>query len=568
MSDSAIGVAELAAIYSGLKAIKGEINVVSTQLDSVGQEVESTRSDLSRLEEAFLEFVESDKKAKELSLAETRQVKVRQELETKFGHYAEVRRQVTGILQAADISLVRQETIRFATEGLMLNAPRYWLAPALVALAGWLSNNKDLATKAVNEAVRRDDEKTSLFFALITRRAARANACSVWLGRYFGLQNPEKLDRQTIVLIDAVASGIFSTEVRASCAKTLDDWVQELSQRAGFVDEQRKQWTDALISKMPSTDNGGRYPHLKKYSLTWQKLSDSLNAVAIHAVALDYFQGIYDGAIPPSPTLAAAVDELLDKLVGNFDDQELPLRRNDRLYQLIIDENGDRNAAQSKFDLESKALDEHLSFTQLLTNAAMHPETSHASRATQRFAIALSKKWIKDAHGDLGAEIRRAVPTDTDISIEDWHGVTKDGDNEGDLARSLTEHLKKREADAVASIGLESQHWIALVVGIGCLLFVGKSLLFGAIGIGFLIWFYTSYSGLKKKRDKVSENYAKLGGEALQEVKACLAEVVEYRREFAKRDAAAPEFSKLLDGISPEQYVLHSHDKTRQIISR
>lgn len=201
-----IHLADLAFINNSLRSISNDIGVVSNQVETVGQDVANTRSELAQLQQEFLDFVAADIKAKEVALAETRQVKIRQELETKYGHYGEVRRHATGILQAADISIVRQETVKTATEGLMLAAPRYWLAPALVALAAWLSDNKELADKALAEALRRDDEKTSLFFALITRRTARANACRTWLDRYFGMQDPTHLDRQSVVLVDAVAS--------------------------------------------------------------------------------------------------------------------------------------------------------------------------------------------------------------------------------------------------------------------------------------------------------------------------------------------------------------------------
>jgi len=164
-----IHLADLAFIENSLKTLRSDIGTVSNQVENVGQEVVNTRSELARLEQAFLDFVAADAKAKEVALAETRLVKIRQEIETKFGYYAEVRRHVTGILQAADVSIVRQETVNTATESLMLSAPRYWLAPALVALAAWLADNKPLAEKALAEAIRRDDEKTSLFFALITR---------------------------------------------------------------------------------------------------------------------------------------------------------------------------------------------------------------------------------------------------------------------------------------------------------------------------------------------------------------------------------------------------------------
>ncbi|WP_268628694.1 hypothetical protein, partial [Escherichia coli] len=97
-----------------LRNLNDNITTMSNRVGVMGAELNQTRADLSRLERAFADFVESDVKAKELALAETRQVKVRQELETKYEYYGIVRRQATGILQASDIQLVRKETLRGA----------------------------------------------------------------------------------------------------------------------------------------------------------------------------------------------------------------------------------------------------------------------------------------------------------------------------------------------------------------------------------------------------------------------------------------------------------------------
>ncbi|UCV15099.1 hypothetical protein [Quatrionicoccus australiensis] len=567
-SERIIHLADLAFIQNSLSSLSSDIGVVSGQVDSVGREIAGTRSELARLEQAFIEFVAADIKAKELALAETRQVKIRQALKTQFGYYAEVRRQATGILQAADISVVRQETINAATENLMLSAPRYWLAPALVALAAWLGDNKPLAEKALAEAIRRDDEKTSLFFALITRRSSRANGCRVWLDRYFGIQDPLKLDRQSVVLIDALASGVFGTEIRGLCAKRFETWIAELSQRVGFVEEQRKQWNDGLRSKIPTTDNATRYKHLPQYSPTWPLLNQVLNGATMQAVVLNHFKATFDGPIPVSPNLQAAVDDLLDKLVKNFDDEELPLRRDDRFCQLIIDEGGDKPQARNRFDLESKALDEHVSFTQLLTNTSMHPEVSHASKATQRFATALSKEWIKDAHQDLSASIRASVPNQIEITIEDWQGSTQNGENEKELATSLASHIERRKETELADARLRFQHWAGLAFGIGFLAmgFPGQ-FLFLALGAGCLIWFFTARSKIEKVRKKITEDFARLTEQSLQALKATVAEAVEWRRDFSKRDAVSALVSQFLETISAEQHLLSPHDNVRQVIS-
>lgn len=563
-----IHLADLTLINNALRSVQRDIGTVSGQVEAVGGELAQTRSELLRLEQAFAEFVAADLKAKELALAETRQVKIRQELENTFGYYGVVRRHATGILQAADIQIVRTETLRGAVEELMLSAPRYWLAPALVALSAWLGDNQSLATRALAEAIRRDDEKTSLFFALISRRAGRPEANRVWLDRYFGLQDPYKLDRQTVVMVDAMANGIFGADVGMYCSKRITAWIEELSQRAGFIETQRQQWSDALQSKTPNADHSKRYRNLAEFSPTWKQLDDTLNAMSMHEAVLNYFDAIFKGEIQPHPSVLSAVDDLLTKLVTRFDDEELPLRRQEEMCRFIIEEDGDKQAATKRYDLQSTALDEQVDFTQLLTNAAMHPETSHATRATQRFAIAHSRDWIVDAHSDLTAKARMAVPPQVDIAIEDWKGQTAKGDNEAELLKSLQASIASREAEALSQVKLTGMHWAALIFGVLLVLMGFKSGWFVLVlGAASLTWVFMAYKQLNQKRASVKAAFAKLLDQSTQALKACLAEVVEVRREIAKRDAVASQLKGLLGGITPEQHVLSSHDNVRRVMA-
>ncbi len=145
----------------------------------------------------------------ELQLAETRLVKVEREPISDSATTPMSAGGWTGILQATDVAIVRQETMHTATEELMLPAPRYWLAPSLVALIAWITDNQPLAERALGEALNRDGNKTALFFALICRRAKRTRALLHWLERYFLLQNPQALDREVIVKLEALSNGVF-----------------------------------------------------------------------------------------------------------------------------------------------------------------------------------------------------------------------------------------------------------------------------------------------------------------------------------------------------------------------
>lgn len=564
-----IQAADLTFILGSLRDLKGDIRDVSGQVDMVGSDLSQTRSELARLEEAFTAFVEADLKAKELSLAETRQVKIRQELETKFGQNAIVRRQATGILQASDIQLVRQETIRNATEELMLSTPRYWLAPALVALAAWLGDNQSLAQRALAEAIRRDDEKTSLFFALIARRAGRTEANRTWMDRYFGLQNPHSLDRQTVVMVDAMANGVFSVETTHLCSRRISSWIDELSQQVGFAEAQRSQWSDALLSKTPNFDNAKRYSHLNRFSSTWEQLDDSLNDASMQGMVLQHFQDIFDGEIKTASSVLVAVDDLLTKLVSRFDDEELPLRRQEELCRLIIEESGDKPAARRKYDLQAKSLDENIDFTQLLTNAAMHPETSHVTRATQRFATAHSRDWIIDAHSDITAKLRQKVPQKIAVEIEDWSGHTDAGENEEQLLQSLAEHLNKREEQALSEAKLGLKHWGAAAIGVILLLtsfsagFIAFAMSLAAFG-----FVYLGHRAVQQQRVKIKADFARLREQSAQALRAVMAEVVEWRRDWAMRDGMSMEVAALLGSITPEQHLLAGHNTARRVMTQ
>ena len=152
------------------------------------------------------------------------------------------------------------------------------------------------------------------------------------------------------------------------------------------------------------------YTYLPVYSKTWPVLQEIMEGAQLHAEILQYFIEIFNQE-SSQDTVKVQLDEILNSLVSNFDDEELPLRREERLHQLIIECGGDKARAENIMALEDSAFNERKDFTQLLTDAAMNPESSQASVSTQKFAIALSKDWISNAYNDIVAQNRMRIPT-------------------------------------------------------------------------------------------------------------------------------------------------------------
>lgn len=260
--------------------------------------------------------------------------------------------------------------------------------------------------RALKEGIKRNDEKTSLFFALICRRADRKSAALKWTQRYLANQDEENLDRKTVIILDAFASGLLGSDSEGVVSRQMGEWLEHLADKPGFVEQQTKQWSDAInLKRKPLATND--YTYLRKYSKTWPALQDIMEGAMLHAEILGYFTAIFEQE-SSTDSLKAQLDEILNTLVSEFDEEEIPLRKEEKYNQFVIDFDGDEDRARQNMAVEQTAFEEHKDFTQLLTDAAMKPDSSHASASTQKFAIALSKEWVSNSGlGYIGKRIRR-----------------------------------------------------------------------------------------------------------------------------------------------------------------
>ena len=162
---------------------------VDASMNNLSNSMTQVSGTLKVLNENYERFRDESKKEAMLQKATSELIRVRQEIEQRFGRYSVVRETMLGVLKATDNALVKNATITNVSEELILATPDYWLSPCLVAVAAWIDNNRDLAERAIKVALERDEEKTALTMALICRRNNRIDTCYEWLSLYF-----EKLD--------------------------------------------------------------------------------------------------------------------------------------------------------------------------------------------------------------------------------------------------------------------------------------------------------------------------------------------------------------------------------------
>lgn len=402
------------------RALEGQISVVTGEVGQVRSDLRLTSDELRQLRQEFAEFVAQAERTALVQQSETKIGTLKAELDRQYGHYDVVRRTSTGLLQAFDIGNVTNEVARAVSEELMIQTPRYWLAPAIVALSAWSLDNQEIAEKSVQEAYARDQNKTSLFFALILRRQGRSDSAVRWLRHYFSSLDPSALTREFAVILEAASYDAFGPAGQQLLTDRMSEWCSELRNRPEIVEAQIDTWIEECTVESQTLDDAV-YGVLAQLSPQWTSVKAQLEAASALPRVKDKYTVIrnFDSELPK--VLEDLLDDILDDLVREYDDEELPLRREVTYHEAIVEERGDRERAEARAAGVLKALEETHDVVSLQTKAAIHPEILGVSTQTQRIAIGVGQSDFKTAVGRYCARYRQNRLSAVDVTLSPTH---------------------------------------------------------------------------------------------------------------------------------------------------
>ena len=492
---------DLSGVYRAIDVVNGNIGVVSKQVRNVidNQEVinnnvekvrQQTMAEINKIRNQLIEMDRRQRMAAALQRALTEIIRVRQELEAKFGNHKLVRDNTLGILQATDLARITKTTISKCTEELMISAPKYWLAPCLIALAAWISDNKTLANRAIKEAIRRDEEKTCLLFALITRRvnAGRiaegkpgTNVCFKWLERYFSLQNPLKMRSSIVSYVDAYTNGVFGNDSDNLCGEHIAHWMDILVQKdPDFAKHQKEWWVNVFRNEClaPNTKefkaletlaNKNQYAaitgYISKIVGTWGTDGEDKDVIA--KITTNSSKGIKPTiqdiviAQPNTEALINAIDDQLFKLVSEYEEDEVELREEEQYLQFVKKYEGDEARAKNSMKvLADRRRDDPVDFAKRLSRSIVDPNAGTSAKKT---ALVLLAPYISEAFNEFIVASKDSYPTKIDLSIQEkgnvpfgksfqWTGATENGSNAAELVASLEKQYDEMKAYTISTI--------------------------------------------------------------------------------------------------------------------
>ena len=204
----------------------------------------------------------------------------------------------------------------------------------------------------------------------------------------------------------------------------------------------------------------------------------------------------------------------------------------------------------------------------------MKPESSHASVSTQKFAIALSKEWVSNAYNDVVAQNRMKIPNEIEINVDTFNDKTTDGQNEAELIGKFNSLVDNEKANALAQLVLSGFEKFCLYGGaaigvIGLIMMIADSGFLGLIaiiaGAGMVINHFSKKKKIEQNRQNIEAQFEEKRQKGSQIIRATLAEVVDFRAEFAEKDSESQKVVDFLEQVSPEQYVRKLSNSNRRI---
>lgn len=415
-------------------------NSTNVQLSGLSRDLSSLSKDLNKLRCDFDEMVNDQRRKAALQKALTELVSVRQEIQNKYGNYQVVRDNMLGVLQATDAALVRKTTISHISEELMLSTPRYWLAPCLVAVAAWINNDRDLANRAIREAIHRDKEQSALTMALICRRNNRIETCYEWLSIYFSTQSSANFSEASMVYITAYVNGVFGPDKWHMCDDYINKWINEIrSNNARFEAEQIETWKNHFMKYCRSTGNNDYYPYMKKHVSEFADINSYIMRIGVRQRIKTDFKDI-ENAYVDVDQLKKSIDDRLIELVSQPTPDEKMLKQREQYLTYVKQSDGDEAAAATKIKIENLSRREE---TKNLVErmSGLITEDKPIAASEKKTALSFLHMYINKGYEAFLKEKEEAFPKVISMNIRGWQGKTQDGSNKEEMHRQFHDYI-------------------------------------------------------------------------------------------------------------------------------
>ena len=353
-------------------------------------------SALGELQQTVNKFVIEYRRDQIVQNAYNRLAEYKREWEQQFGRYKEVRELSAGIIYIVDSGFISRAVILDVTERLTIRTPRYWLAPATLAIAAWLDNDKERYFDSINSALALDSSKTALFMTLLLRHQARTEVMRQWIGSYLAGLDPVNLPTDFAIVIEAVTGRTLGADSAPQLVQTMLRWYKTAADSRDVEADEIRQWERKLLSLAAPGDYADELSTVAQFSPDWELLRKRYEVNTAIEAADQHFRGRFDDGAEVPADLDEKISLLLKRLAEDPDTAEEKILWDIRQAEAVI-ETQDEAAAERRVAADEAGRTRALNIVSMVTLAAFPVGRRQPPTMTELLAIVMSKRFISTA---------------------------------------------------------------------------------------------------------------------------------------------------------------------------
>jgi hypothetical protein len=466
-----------------------------------------------------------------------------------FANYSRVRKLVQGLMDNLDVNMASDRVIYKSIEREHLKTPDYWLTCVLLSIMAWKNDDKDLADRAMDLAMKLDKKSSSIFYMLFNIRMNREDAALKWFMQYQQCEL-KGADQRTFLLLFALISKSInaSEELNEQSRTEIDKFIKKvidvtISSQGYSREEMVIQVLDHLKSFVPSEHID--YPLLRKHCGEYNRLNNVMNQAKANVAILEYFREVIH--VQPEQR-NAFIKNFIDEVIAASNDQEKAVYEEIAYNETIIRCEGDVDLAKEIFGKQKIHDEKELNLIYEMIEWVYGADKEDINAQSKMNMFVLTKDLQREAV-ERRTEDYRAVDRKTlKVGFGDYKTTMNFKDQAGEVrkAEAFYQQIRDEELATIKGWPAFVGFGIAAAAGIASFFVSYALLLVTVFGAGFGVFKLLNNKTVRKQAEQAYEQNCRLSSQLIGEL---FAEHKAFEEEYASYDAYYDEIQRELDCI-------------------
>jgi hypothetical protein len=368
----------------------------------------------------------------------------------EFSNYRTVRKIVQGLMDNLDVNMVSDQAITKSIEVQHLQVPDYWLTCVLISIMAWKNDDRELAERAMERAVRLDKKNSSIFYMIFNLRLSRDEAALKWFSTYQQC-DLKGSDQRTFLMLFSLVSKTINDKVDEETSTEIFDFIKRVIMNNAtdgvYSEESAIAVIRSYLNSMKSNESL-EYSLLKKCCSEYNSLADTMMSAKKNANILEFILRTINVTVEQKNEY---LKTYIDGLISTPNQAEKDVYEEIAYNEMIIDFQGDIEAAKIQYDAHSKKEADDLNLIAEMIEWIYERENQDINGQIKLNMFTLTKDLFEKAVKGHVEDYRNRSKNNLKVQINDY-STQVDFKDESKEKQKLNAYYTERRDNDLAKI--------------------------------------------------------------------------------------------------------------------